>query len=209
MKKHSMTPEFLAALTGGAVSGEDAAQLTQGADAIVAGAQAEDDKGAADAPVAAGDAPAANAEAAPAAVVEAGKPVAKTEDALVSHLRNETREIRAELATANAEIVKMKAELESAKAVIAGNTAYAGQLETIVRTACSGMAVALSNTTVGLETMTGDALVKFHTDLSSAMKAKYRVGPAASASGAAPVRESASVVQHPARSFAVQAAKIG
>jgi hypothetical protein len=207
MAKRKLPPDFLAALNAGAVSPEAAAAAQEAEDTTTGdeGAQAPAAEAAA-APTAekpaATDPPAAAATDKPGDAAAAPAVAAKDESALVSHLRGELKDVRTELSALQLEHSKTKEKLTAAETTQPA-------LVSIVKKASEVMAIALGTTAVGLDSMSPEALCKYHAELSSQMAKKYPVGGKA-VDTAQPAKDNTATsdASSPARRAAVSSASI-
>lgn len=200
MKKLPLSANLLAALQVGAVA-PDAVAAPEGNDttaqaaAAAAGTEAPQKPetpaaapaaAATDAP--AGDAPAAGTEGAAATEkpTAPAAPAAAQDTALVGYLRDEVKELKAQLATANESITSLKAENTTLKA------SSSPRLLGIVRTSAQRLAIALGTTPVGIERLEGEALADQFEALDAKVRERFKVGAVSNATeDAAPASTSA------------------
>lgn len=196
MKKLPLSANLLAALQVGAVA-PDAVAAPENSDttaqAAATGADTEAPQkpeipaaapaaAATDAP--AGDAPAAGTEGV-AATEKPAAPAAQ-DTALVGYLRDEVKELKAQLATANENITSLKAENTTLKA------SSSPRLLGIVRTSAQRLAIALGTTPVGIERLEGEALADQFEALDAKVRERFKVGAVSNATeDAAPASTSA------------------
>lgn len=199
MKKLPLSANLLAALQVGAVA-PDAVAAPENNDTTAQAAAAGADTAApqkpetpAAAPAAAateapaGDAPAAAPETAAAPAAPAAPATSAAQDsALVGYLRDEVKELKAQLAAANESVSTLKAENTSLKA------SSSPRLLGIVRTSAQRLAIALGTTPVGIERLEGEALADQFEALDAKVRERFKVGAVSNATeDAAPASTSA------------------
>lgn len=198
-KKRTITPDFLAALSAGAASPDQARELNvdaEGSDKT--GLESDSEASVQAAP--AQDAP-VQAAAVPVQVAEEPAPDTNPQLSLVAHLKAELAEARSQITALSAANGALQTEADALNAAQPG-------LTSIVKKSIEVMAIALGTTVVGLDTMSTEAVCAYHAQLSAKLVERFPVGGKAKVS-ATPAEPSAEVEAiHPARRAAVSSSSI-
>ena len=151
------------------------------ADQAAADKLAEDQAAAQAAAQAASDA--AAAAAAPPATTASAPPVTASEDALVSHLKAEAADLRAQLSTLTeagvrqrSEVERLTADLATANTTLAARDADIATLRGIATQVCEKMSIPLNASTVGMADMSNTQLAARFTELSADMQKHFSAG---------------------------------
>lgn len=172
-KKRTLSTDFLAALTAGAVSADVAETLASEAEEVSTEEKAVEAKAETEElELAKGEENEETVEAEEGAEREETAPEVSASSettSLVAHLREELRDTRKEVTALSIE----KANLESQLAQL--NTDLPG-LTGIVRKSVEVMSIALGTKAVGLDSMSNEALCEYYNQLSNEMAKKFPVG---------------------------------